>query len=217
MSDAKQFNHEQLRGAKFHGCGLAHAEFDNVDLSQSKFNGVNLRNSTFTDVNLSDVSIDDANVAGLKVFGWNITELITEAQKRETSIRTQSSRTVGGLQSMKTQGVAPVLQVSSLNDSLKYYGQVLGFMEDFRFGDYAGVRHGEVLLHLCAHDFHKRPIGGGTVSIFCDEVDNYFDEIKKKGAIVKVGPENRPYGMRDFMVLDPDGNHLSFGCESPKS
>ena len=87
---------------------------------------------------------------------------------------------------MKTQGVAPVLQVRSLDDSLKYYAEVLGFTEDFRFGDYAGVRHGEVLLHLCAHDFHKRPIGGGTVSIFCDEVDSYFEEIKKSGAVVKV-------------------------------
>ena len=118
---------------------------------------------------------------------------------------------------MKTQGAAPVLQVSSLDDALKYYDNVLGFTEDFRFGDYAGVRHGDVMLHLCAHDFHKRPIGGGTVSIFCDEVDDYFAEIKRKGAIVKGEPENRPYGMRDFMAVDPDGNHLSFGCESPRS
>ena len=117
---------------------------------------------------------------------------------------------------MKTQGLAPVLQVSSLKDALKYYEEVLGFKEDFRFGDYAGVRNGEVTLHLCAHDFHRRPIGGGTVNIFCDEVDNYFEDIRKKGAIVKVPPDNRPYGMRDFMVLDPDGNHLSFGCESTR-
>ena len=41
---------------------------------------------------------------------------------------------------MKVQGVAPVFQVSSLGDSLKYYKEVLGFTEEFRFGDYAGVR-----------------------------------------------------------------------------
>lgn len=118
---------------------------------------------------------------------------------------------------MKIESLAPVLQVSSLNDSLNYYRNVLGFVEDFRFGDFAGVRSGDVLLHLCAHDFHHRPIGGSTVSIFCDEIDDYFEEIKKKGALVKIAPANRPYGMRDFMVLDPDGNHLSFGCESTES
>lgn len=85
MSDGKQFNHEELLEAKFHGCRLAQAEFDNVDLSQSKFNGVNLRDSSFTDVNLANVSIDDANIAGLTIFGWGITELITEAQKRKAS------------------------------------------------------------------------------------------------------------------------------------
>jgi hypothetical protein len=43
---------------------------------------------------------------------------------------------------MKTQGVAPVLQVSSLHYSLNYYKDVLGFTEDFRFGDYAGESMG---------------------------------------------------------------------------
>jgi uncharacterized glyoxalase superfamily protein PhnB len=115
---------------------------------------------------------------------------------------------------MKTLGIAPVLQVSSLNDSLSYYKQVLGFTEDFRFGKYAGVTYGEVFIHLCGHHFHQRPVGGGAACIFCDEVATYFQEIRRKGAIVKVEPERRPYGMTDFIVLDPDGNHLTFGCQS---
>jgi catechol 2,3-dioxygenase-like lactoylglutathione lyase family enzyme len=115
---------------------------------------------------------------------------------------------------MNILGVAPVFQVRDLNDSLKYYKDVLGFIEDFRFGEYAGIRLGEVSLHLCGHDFHKRPVGGGAAAIFCDEVDRYFAEIKSKGGIVKVEPSDRPYGMRDFVVLDPDGNHLNFGCAS---
>jgi hypothetical protein len=28
-------------------------------------------------------------------------------------------------------------------------------------------------------------------------------------------PENYAYGMRDFDVVDPDGNQLTFGMESP--
>jgi hypothetical protein len=30
--------------------------------------------------------------------------------------------------------------------------------------------------------------------------------------MVKMEPADQPYGMRDFIVLDPDGNHLTFGC-----
>jgi hypothetical protein len=46
------------------------------------------------------------------------------------------------------------------------------------------------------------------------ELAEHFQEIRRKGAIVKVEPERRPYGMTDFTVLDPDGNHLTFGCQS---
>ncbi len=49
---------------------------------------------------------------------------------------------------------------------------------------------------------------------FCDEIDAYFAELKRKGARLKTEPKNYPYGMRDFVVLDLDGNHLGFGCES---
>jgi hypothetical protein len=32
-----------------------------------------------------------------------------------------------------------------------------------------------------------------------------------------VEPADQPYGMRDCTVLDPDGNHLTFGCECRQS
>lgn len=114
---------------------------------------------------------------------------------------------------MNTQGIGPVFQVSDLAKALKYYKEVLGFKEDFQFGAYAGVSHGDACLHLCGHQIQRRPIGGGTAVVFCDEVDVYFQEIKKQGAIIKVEPADQPYGMRDFIVLDPDGNHMTFGCQ----
>lgn len=113
---------------------------------------------------------------------------------------------------MNTHGITPVFQVSDLGAALKHYTEVLGFSEDFRFGEYAGVRLGEACLHLCAHQIHGRPVGGGTAALFCDEVDAYCAAIKARGARVKTDPQDYPYGMRDFMVMDPDGNHLSFGC-----
>src|ERR1700752_4391109 len=113
---------------------------------------------------------------------------------------------------MKTRGIGPVFQVGNLTDALKYYKEVLGFKEDFQFGAYAGVSHGDACLHLSANRLHQRPVGGGSAFIFCDQVDDYYQEIKKSGAVIKVEPADQPYGMRDFIVLDPDGNHMTFGC-----
>ena len=97
---------------------------------------------------------------------------------------------------------------------MKHYQEVLGFTEEFRFGDYAGLKFGEVYLHLSGHNVHDRPVGGGNVYLFCDEVDRYYAELKRKGARLKSEPKDYPYGMRDFAVMDLDGNLLGFGCES---
>ncbi|HEX8372403.1 MAG TPA: VOC family protein [Chthoniobacterales bacterium] len=113
---------------------------------------------------------------------------------------------------MNTQNIAPVFQVSNLDSALRHYIEILGFSEDFRFGDYAGVKLGGACLHLSGHSIQDRPVGGGTAYIFCDEVDSYYAEIKAKGATIKAEPRNYDYGMRDFETVDPDGNHLGFGC-----
>lgn len=80
---------------------------------------------------------------------------------------------------MKPQSAASVFQVASVDAALRYYKEVLGFSEDFRFGEYAGVKLGDAYVHLCGHSIHNRPIGGGTVHVFCDEVDSYYAEIKR--------------------------------------
>lgn len=113
---------------------------------------------------------------------------------------------------MNAQNIAPVFQVSDLDSALKYYIGVLGFSEDFRFGDYAGVKLGNAALHLSGHSINDRPVGGGTAYIFCDEVDSYYADIESKGASLKSKPRNYEYGMRDFAAVDPDGNHIGFGC-----
>src|SRR6476620_4791186 len=120
------------------------------------------------------------------------------------------------IHNMKTTTAIPIFQVSDVEASLKHYTRIFGFSEDFRFGDYAGIKLGDVRLHLSGHSVHERPVGGGTAHILCDEVDDYWAKIKKNGAIVKSDPKDYPYGMRDFMAVDPDGNHLAFGCEAKK-
>lgn len=112
---------------------------------------------------------------------------------------------------MNIQSAAAVFHVRDLNAALTYYCNVLGFEEVFNFGRYAGVKYGRAYLHLSTHD-DNRPIGAGTIYIFCDEIDRYYAEIGNRGALLKSEPHSSPYGMRDFVAADPDGNHLAFGC-----
>jgi len=119
---------------------------------------------------------------------------------------------------MKTQRVVPVFQVASLEVTLKFYQEVMGFAEDFRFGKYAGIKLGTINLHLSeqtedGRGDYRKPLGSGIAYVFCDEVDHYYEQIKLKGAKMKYPPQDFPYGMREFMAVDPDGNHLAFGAE----
>jgi len=116
---------------------------------------------------------------------------------------------------MKTKGSATTFHVADLDASLLFYAQVLGFQECFRFGDYAGVVFGEVQIHLSGPKAsNKREVGQGGIYIFCDEVDSYYAEIVAHGAAPQFPPKDYDYGMRDFVVPDPDGNLVAFGQET---
>ncbi len=114
---------------------------------------------------------------------------------------------------MKTIAAIPVFHVADVDAAVRFYTKILGFEESFRMGTYAGLKIGECEIHVTVPGDSGRPVGGGTAYVICDEVDEYFAAIKASGAHPKSKPGDRMYGMRDFVVVDPDGNQISFGCD----
>ena len=49
------------------------------------------------------------------------------------------------------------------------------------------------------------------VCIFCKGVDALHDDLAARGASIARETTTHPYGMRDFIVTDPDGHQLIFG------
>ena len=117
-------------------------------------------------------------------------------------------------------GAAPVFVVNDVVKSIAHYRDVLGFDAEFLYGEptfYAGVERDAVLIHLQAARATKRRPGQASVNIFVSDVDALYEELKSRGARILKPPKDYDYGMRDFDVLDLDGNHLSFGMESRKA
>lgn len=114
---------------------------------------------------------------------------------------------------MKALSCTTVFHVADVRRSLQYYKDILGFTEDFIFGDYAGLYYDQVLIHLCGPKNQGiRKIPGNTLlCIECDEVDHFHNILSGKGALILNAPEDRIYGLRDFAVNDPDGNTIVFG------
>jgi uncharacterized glyoxalase superfamily protein PhnB len=68
-----------------------------------------------------------------------------------------------------------------------------------------------VALHLLAAAVTKRLPGQGGLCIFVRDVDLLYAELSGRGARLINQPEDRDYGMRDFDVVDADGNQVTFG------
>ncbi len=110
------------------------------------------------------------------------------------------------------QSLAPILPVRDMNASVAFY-QRLGFQyEPYEEGtDYAFLSMDSQWLHL-AHsgspEFRFNPCG---VYFYLDDVDSFFATIRAAGVRTINTPENRPWGVREFAVSDPDDTLLRFG------
>jgi catechol 2,3-dioxygenase-like lactoylglutathione lyase family enzyme len=117
-------------------------------------------------------------------------------------------------------GAATVFVVNDIAKSVEHYRDALGFAVTFQYGDptfYACLCRDEVALHLLAAHETKRLPGNGGLCVFVRDVDGVHAELAARGARVIKPPQNYDYGMRDFDVVDLDGNHISFGMASPSS
>lgn len=107
----------------------------------------------------------------------------------------------------------PVLCVSDVPASLAFYRDRLGFTTEFDMSGtypYAGVRRGPLTLHLDggSHEFAARPT---HCRFHIRGVDALFSELDAQG-VVKADERltTQPHGLRQFSVLDADGNRITF-------
>jgi uncharacterized glyoxalase superfamily protein PhnB len=105
----------------------------------------------------------------------------------------------------------PILRVTNLDATLAWYANTLGFSLSFRVDDFAQVERGEAALMLCEGG---QGHSGTWVYVGVSDVDALAREIRPRGATIRVGPTNYPWGARELHVTDPDGHVLRFGSEA---
>jgi uncharacterized glyoxalase superfamily protein PhnB len=106
--------------------------------------------------------------------------------------------------------IAPELPVLSVPKSIEYYEVKLGFHTTMTMpdGDYAIVERDDVAIHLFqSGNGHSAP---GSIHIFTEGLDELHSELQKRGAHIKQDIIRKPWGNRDFRVIDDSGNEIKF-------
>ena len=108
--------------------------------------------------------------------------------------------------------IVPILRVTSLAASLRYYLEVLDFRVDWggeEGSEMASVSRDGHAIMLC-QGAQGQP--GTWIWIGVEDIDPLFAQYQSKGARFLQGPTNRPWAY-EMQLLDPDGHVLRFGSE----
>src|SRR5215472_15544134 len=109
---------------------------------------------------------------------------------------------------------ATVFVVKNVQESVAYFRDALGFKIEFLYGEapnYAGMSRDNVAVHLEAASNTSCQVGQTGLNVFLDDVDELYQELLGRNARILKSPHNRPWGMRNCVVADLDGNYICFG------
>jgi catechol 2,3-dioxygenase-like lactoylglutathione lyase family enzyme len=109
--------------------------------------------------------------------------------------------------------ICPKLPMRDLQKTAHYYTHYLGFSIIGKYPDYLIVSRDGIELHFFMHRTIEVEQNDGQVYFRVTEIDRLYEEWLLNGVSIHPnGPlETKPWGQREFSVLDPDFNLLTFG------
>jgi len=105
--------------------------------------------------------------------------------------------------------IMPELPLTDVAAGIAYYRDVFGFSINYQQDNLGVMDRDVVRVLLIART--ERHSGIGSCYIYVRDADALFNELLDKGANIQGEPVSRPWGLREFRVLDPEGNQLTFG------
>jgi DNA-binding transcriptional MerR regulator len=105
----------------------------------------------------------------------------------------------------------PVLASLDIEATQRFYADKLGFTAVALYPDYGIVARDGVQIHFWLTDDADIP-KATSCRIDVDGVDQLYDEMRATGVVHPNGVlTDQPWGLREFAVLDADGNLIKFG------
>ena len=112
-----------------------------------------------------------------------------------------------------------VLAVNDLALSKKFYTEKLGFAEDFSVDGWTFLSRGACKLRL-GHCPDVMPMSDAPdhswfAYLHVENARTLYDETVKNGVEIWHKLADKPWGMREFAIVTPDGHRIVFGERLP--
>ena len=108
-----------------------------------------------------------------------------------------------------------VLAVKDLKIEAAYYIDKLGFDRDFTAPGWEFLSFGifKVMLGECADEMTAEATGNHSwfAHALVENVDEVYEEFLQRGAQILSPISDKPWNIRDFSVVTPDGHRIVFG------
>ncbi|MDZ7778783.1 MAG: VOC family protein [Gemmatimonadota bacterium] len=126
-------------------------------------------------------------------------------------------------ETLRLRRVTPSLTVDDINESLKFYKDILGCVVD-EIWEHEGRRVGAALVAgsvtlLLTQDDGEQGTGrikgqGMRLHVStAQDIDRLAANVRERGGDLHEGPADMPWGARAFTVVDPDGFKLTIAQE----
>ena len=123
-----------------------------------------------------------------------------------------------GATPLKLGRVATTIPVSDIKRARQFYEQVFGLSVTFENGDPVGfmiLKRDDAELHLTLIKSHKGAVHNVAHMIVSDADEVYRRCTAFGGRIIK-GLKDAEWGLRTFVLADPDGNRIDIGQPIPE-
>lgn len=116
----------------------------------------------------------------------------------------------------------PVIASSDVMKTVAYFVQVLGFEQQWIWGEppvYAGICAGQALIYISHDPALARAIQESRLApdvyFWVEEIESLYARHSANGAQILEKLETRPWGTRQYSVLEPNGYHLKIAESEP--
>jgi catechol 2,3-dioxygenase-like lactoylglutathione lyase family enzyme len=102
----------------------------------------------------------------------------------------------------------PELPCDDVAAAVAWYRDVLGFRINYQQHDLGVMDRDAITVLLIARTEQHRGIG--SCEVYVSDADALYEELLARGARVLGPPVSHPWGLRDFRVIDIEGNRITF-------